>query len=93
MNSLNQLTFDLDAARYHARLNYLNSAPPPYGEGYNPELVQAEFNADHARHAAFVLRGTYDAQVLAGRPTLTVNGEMPVVVAEAHAERRAALGA
>lgn len=46
-------------------------------------------NAEDAAHALCVLHGTYDAQVMAGEPTMLYHGTMPTLTAEAHAMRRA----
>lgn len=80
----------LDAARLDMRLNYAGIP-----DGADPRRVaparQATYDADYSRHALYVLAGKYDAAVRAGRPTLTVDGEQPPIVAAAHAWRAAAL--
>ena len=87
------LAHNIEAARIDMRLERGASVEPVYvaaGLRYRLESAAARgFDPVHARHALFVLAGKYDPDVLAGTPTLTLNGTQPEIVEQAHALRRA----
>lgn len=90
------LAHEIRAARLDGALNYAAMGAPAYvaaglGRREVAAATRREFSVGDARHALFVLAGVYDAAVRAGQPTLTVDGEQPEIVEQAHALRRAAL--